>query len=536
MRAALERHGRLVYSNSLGAEAMVLTDIIWSHFPQIEMFSIDTGRLPEETYALLERLQRRYGRRVRLVYPDARDLERLVARQGVNGFYGSLEARLECCRVRKVEPFRRAIAGFSAWVTGVRREQSAGRAQAQAEEWDADYGLYKISPLLDWSEAQVWQYIRARAAAVQCAARPAVPEHRLLAVHPGDPAGREPPRRTLVVGAIRIARMRPAPKTSDRGGGGRDALGPRMDYLPVFLRVEARPVVVVGGGEVALRKAQWLLKAGARVTVVAPQLHAELAQLRRQRRAHAPRRRLRPGSPRRRRRGGRGHRMSAPSTRPVSAAARARGIPVNVVDDAELSTFIFPAIIDRSPLIVAVSSAGAAPVLARGVRAQIEALLPARLGALARFMGRHRKTVQRALAKSGRRAFWERIVHGPVASDVLRGREAAAAEGLRRELRASQLTTAAPAQGAALGEVYLIGAGPGDPDLLTLRALQLLQQADVILYDRLVSEAVLERARRDARRIFVGKESGERGQQERIHALLVELAGARPARGAPEGR
>jgi phosphoadenosine phosphosulfate reductase len=160
--SALAQHGRLVYSNSLGAEAMVLTDIIWSHFPQIDVFSIDTGRLYEETYQLLERLQRRYQRRIRVVYPDAAALERLVARQGVNGFYASLEARLECCRVRKVEPFRRAIAGFAAWVTGVRREQSAGRAHGQAIEWDATHGLYKVSPLLDWSEEEVWQYIRLR--------------------------------------------------------------------------------------------------------------------------------------------------------------------------------------------------------------------------------------------------------------------------------------------------------------------------------------------------------------------------------------
>ena len=160
--AALESHGRLVYSNSLGAEAIVLTDIIWTHFPQIDVFSIDTGRLHQETYELLERVQRRYGRRVRLVYPDAEALERLVAAQGVNGFYYSVEARLECCRIRKVEPFKRAIAGFSAWITGVRREQSSVRAQAEPSEWDREYGLYKISPLLEWRESDVWEYIRAR--------------------------------------------------------------------------------------------------------------------------------------------------------------------------------------------------------------------------------------------------------------------------------------------------------------------------------------------------------------------------------------
>ena len=162
LAAALAKHGRLVYSNSLGAEAMVLTDIIWSHFPTIDVFSIDTGRLHEETYELMERLQRRYRRQLRVVYPDAQALERLVALQGVNGFYHSLEARLECCRVRKVEPFQRAIAGYPAWITGVRREQSPGRAQGQAAEWDAEHGLYKLSPLLEWTEAQVWQYIRAR--------------------------------------------------------------------------------------------------------------------------------------------------------------------------------------------------------------------------------------------------------------------------------------------------------------------------------------------------------------------------------------
>jgi phosphoadenosine phosphosulfate reductase len=162
LRAAVREHGRVTYANSLGAEAMVLTDIICSHVPEIEIFSIDTGRLHRETHELLERLERRYRRRIRLVHPDAAALEALTAAQGVNGFYHSLEARLRCCRVRKIEPFKRAIAGYAAWVTGVRREQSPLRAAAAGLEWDAEHGLYKVSPLLDWTQTQVWQYIRGR--------------------------------------------------------------------------------------------------------------------------------------------------------------------------------------------------------------------------------------------------------------------------------------------------------------------------------------------------------------------------------------
>lgn len=160
LAAELRRHGRLVYSNSLGAEAMVLTDIIWSQLRAIDVFTIDTGRLHEETHQLIDRLQHRYGARLRVVHPDARALEELDSRQGMNGFYHGLEARLRCCHIRKVEPFRRAIAGYPAWVTGVRREQSSDRAGGNAVEWDAANGLYKVSPLLDWSEREVWQYIR----------------------------------------------------------------------------------------------------------------------------------------------------------------------------------------------------------------------------------------------------------------------------------------------------------------------------------------------------------------------------------------
>ncbi|MBV9696459.1 MAG: uroporphyrinogen-III C-methyltransferase [Gammaproteobacteria bacterium] len=293
-----------------------------------------------------------------------------------------------------------------------------------------------------------------------------------------------------------------------------------MEYLPVFLRLEGAPAAVIGGGEVAWRKVQWLRRAGARVRVIAPRLQAELAAAALAGELEHRAEHFRPEHLE-------GARVVVAATgdtavnAAVAATARAARIPVNVVDDAQLSSFIFPAIIDRSPIVVAVSSAGHAPVLARRVRAQIEALLPARLGALARFLGIQRERVRRTLKPAARRAFWERLLDGPVARALLEAAPHRAERALRRELHEARRRS-----GAVQGSVHLVGAGPGDPDLLTLRALQLLQEADVILHDRLVSAAVLERSRRDAQRIFVGKEAGERGQQERINALLVSLARA----------
>jgi len=301
-----------------------------------------------------------------------------------------------------------------------------------------------------------------------------------------------------------------------------------MDYLPIFLRVRERKAVVVGGGAVAARKVELLLRCGADITVVAPELHNAMRELF----AIVAKRRLKQieASFVSEHLDGAGLVIAATDLEDVNAsvaeAARVRNIPVNVVDDATLSTFILPAIVDRSPVIVAIGSSGTSPVLARGLRAQLEALLPARLGALARFAGQRRDKVQRALRPSQRRRFWERVLGGPIAAQVLGGQDEAAADAFSHELNTFRST-------APLGEVYLIGAGPGDPDLLTLKALQLLQQADVILYDRLVSPAVLDRARRDAERVFVGKEAREHHvTQQRIHELLVEYArrGLRVAR------
>ena len=294
-----------------------------------------------------------------------------------------------------------------------------------------------------------------------------------------------------------------------------------MDYLPIFLRVQNRRALIVGGGAVAARKAELLLQSGAQVTLIAPGLadgtrelldaHParvtylpavfEPAQLRDATLVLAA--------------------TDSPATNAaVAAAARERGIPVNVADDAELSDFILPAIVDRSPVIVAVGSEGTSPVLSRRLRERIEALLPAGLGRLARLAARRRPQVQAALPPERRRLFWERFFDQLGIDPVAVSDEAAADvvfEQLLEDFKANL--------GRPTGEVWLIGAGPGNPDLLTLRALQLLQQADVILYDRLVPAAVLARARREAERVFVGKQRGEAAlPQERINALLVEYA------------
>lgn len=160
LKAAVAEYKNVTYANSLGSESMVLTDLIWSEVPEIEVFSIDTGRLFPETYDLIERIQRKYDRKLHLYYPEGAKVEGWVAKNGINGFRDGLEERRGCCHIRKVEPFRRALQGKTAWVTGIRKGQSASRALAAPVEWDSEYGLHKISPLLEWSEKDVWAYIR----------------------------------------------------------------------------------------------------------------------------------------------------------------------------------------------------------------------------------------------------------------------------------------------------------------------------------------------------------------------------------------
>lgn len=208
----------------------------------------------------------------------------------------------------------------------------------------------------------------------------------------------------------------------------------------------------------------------------------------------------------------------------MSARAKAVGLPVNVMDDLAHSTFIFPAIVDRGDVVVAVGTGGTSPVVARRVRELIEAVLPARIGDLAGFIGTFRKSIHSRIPEFAlRRRFWERVIDGPIGALVLAGRKDEAEKALNDISDASAF--AGGEQGKAAGHVTLVGAGPGDPDLLTVKALRALQDADVVFYDELVSKEVLDRARRDASRLPVGRRIGKPGiGQDAINKLLVEAA------------
>jgi uroporphyrin-III C-methyltransferase/precorrin-2 dehydrogenase/sirohydrochlorin ferrochelatase len=296
-----------------------------------------------------------------------------------------------------------------------------------------------------------------------------------------------------------------------------------MRFLPVFLDLQAGPALLVGGGELARAKLRLLISAGARVRWFATDGNYDVQGLDA---ADATKIELAADDP-----------LTADLNGVIavlcagaggigvamSERARAAGLPVNVMDDLEHSTFIFPAIVDRGDLVVAVGTGGTSPVVARRVRERIEAMLPARIGDLAGFIGRFRKSINgRIAAMPLRRRFWERVIDGPIGALVLAGR-AAEAEQLLTDI--GDPTAFAGAHGAAEGRVTLVGAGPGDPDLLTIKALRALQDADVVFYDELVSSEILDRARRDASRIPVGRRVGKPGiGQAAINKLMIEAA------------
>ncbi len=292
-----------------------------------------------------------------------------------------------------------------------------------------------------------------------------------------------------------------------------------MELFPIFMKLEGRACLVVGGGNVAARKVSLLVRAGARVEVVAPEICAQLSVLRDAGRIRHTSRDFQDADVE-------GKALVIAGTaqkdinRRVSECANARDVPVNVVDQPELCTFTVPSIINRAPVQVAVSSGGTSPVLARLLRARLESYVPAAYGRLAKLVESFRDRVKQRFSKvDQRRQFWENVLQGEVAELLFAGRDQSARAMLEQALDDSS------DEPHPIGEVYLVGAGPGDPDLLTFRALRLLQMADVVVYDRLVAPPILELARRDAEHIYVGKERDKHTlSQENINQLLVRLA------------
>ncbi len=291
-----------------------------------------------------------------------------------------------------------------------------------------------------------------------------------------------------------------------------------VDYFPAFLDLRDRPCLVVGGGDIALRKARLLVSAGARLHMVAPAFKPATLLFANDNNVKLTVREFLDDDVT-------GHWLVVSATgdpaveRAVYQYASLAGIFCNGVDDIDNCSYLTPAIVDRGAIVVAISSGGAAPVLARKVREQVEAMLPSGISRLAALAGNWRDRVRARLADLlSRRRFWEAVFDGPAATAAIQG-DIAGAESLMAELLHDSA-------GGQAGEAWLVGAGPGDPGLLTLRALQVLQQADVILHDRLVSPEVLALARRDADRVSVGKTPGcQANSQSEINALLVRLVG-----------
>lgn len=308
--------------------------------------------------------------------------------------------------------------------------------------------------------------------------------------------------------------------------------GIRVDYLPIFVNIKGQHCLIVGGGAVAARKADLFIKAGAVVTVIAPELKTEMKH-------HLSHGKIvwqiddfaeelidNMVKPK--------YVISATDDEDVNQAVyrycQQHQIPINVADQTEFCDFILPAIVDRSPMTIAISTGGRSPVLARVMKARLESLIPAGIGRVTDLVGRYRQKVKNTIQSlDGRKAFWEKLLASSFIDKTVQGRVEDAEAYIEQEIALAN----SQGQDIPKGEVYLIGAGPGDPDLMTFKGLRLLQQADVILYDRLVAPEIIEMARREAERIYVGKkDKWHKVEQLDISQMMVDLAkqGKRVAR------
>ena len=294
-----------------------------------------------------------------------------------------------------------------------------------------------------------------------------------------------------------------------------------MDHLPIFLNVKGRRALVVGGGTLAARKADLLVRAGAEITVLATTMNDDMTRLVEEHHIDHKTHQLSESDL-----DGCVVAFGASDDNEVNQnlhnLASAARVPVNVSDNPDLCDFVMPALVDRSPLLVAIGSGGTSPLLTRMLKARFETDIPAAYGRLAEFAGEYRDRVKDSIPDmTRRRRFWETMIAGPIAEHLFSAQEDLAARLMDKLLKEAATDGDKPPR----GEVYLVGTGPGDPDLLTFRALRLMQQADVVLYDRLIGDGILNLVRRDAERIYVGKMKKDHTvQQDEISEMLVRLA------------
>ncbi len=296
-----------------------------------------------------------------------------------------------------------------------------------------------------------------------------------------------------------------------------------MDFMPFFFDLKGRTCLFVGGGSIATRKARLIAKAGARLITVSPYMTDEMKALVEKSQGECFFREFEESD------------IDLASiiicatddkdvNRKVSELAQAKDIPVNVVDAPDLCSIITPAIVDRSPIMIAISSGGEAPMQIRQIRSRLEVMFPSAYGTLAKIASKFRPEVKQKLKPGDQQLrFWEKVFNGPIAEKAYSGRLDEAEQAIRSLLTLAEQESIT--NKTLAGEVYLVGGGPGDPDLLTFKALRLMQQADVVLHDRLVSDGVLNLVRRDAERIYVGKRRADHAvPQQNINQLLVDLA------------
>ena len=501
------RFGRVALVASFQAESMVLIDIACKLVPHPEVLTLDTGRLHEETHQYIEYVREQFPIRLRILAPDAGELEAMTSEHGDMPFLKSVPLRNQCCAVRKVNPLAGALRDYDAWITGLRRDQTPTRAQTPVVASDVGHdGMIKVVPLASWTREQVWDYLRDSRHPPAPALRSRLHVDRLRALHARHAPRGAGARRPLVVGKRHAQGVPPAPANRRRSGPGCGcrAAGSRVTtsaYYPVVLDLHERRCVVFGDTALADEKAAGLRTAGALVEHLRRAFQSgDLA----------------------------GAYLAIDASgdpdgqRTARAEADREHVLLNVADVTHQCDWIAPALVKRGPLQVAISTSGESPYLARALRERMEVMLGEEWGPFTEMIGRMRRRLRRAgVSSAAQQRAYQRLLRSEVPALLREGNaDGAAALALVIEQSATASEGSAP-----MGEVVLAGAGPGDPELITVGARAVLADADVVFHDALIDARVLALCGPRTRLVDVGKRAGRPSiTQAEINGQMIDAA------------